>query len=83
MMEKSHSLLEKKLYLSQIATNYSGENYLHTEQGNCQSEGQSICCGQGYNYLVHPNTAGHQSFTLSLAKGSAQTFNTMLLANNN
>lgn len=71
------------MYLQQIATNFSRENYLHTEQGNCQREEQSICCGQGYNYLAHPNTVGHKSFTLSLARCSAQTFNKTLLANNN
>lgn len=73
----------KEIYLLQIATNFSRENNLHTEQGNCQSEEQSICCGQGYNYLAHPNTAGHKSFTPCLARSSAQTFNETLLANNN
>lgn len=62
--------------------NLTGEHYLHTEQKNCQSEEQSICSGQGCNYLVHPNTVGHRSFILSLASHSVQTLNTMLLANN-
>lgn len=50
----------KEIYLQQIATNFIRENYLHTEQGNCQSEEQSICCGQEYNYLTHPNPVGHK-----------------------
>lgn len=61
----------KKWYLyHQIATSLGRENYLHAEEGKCQTGEESICYGGGYNYLMHLNTTGHWSYTGYFARSS-------------
>lgn len=54
---------KKCICIIKMAISLGRENSLHAEERKCQTGEQSICYGEGYNYLIRLNITGHWSYS--------------------